>query len=189
MKSIGSISAALLWAGLASAQPAALFYDPASGPAAFAAGEIRNAHAAKGLPLVEHSLAALPSDSGGVRFVIAAGAAASQRISSGLGVAPLKSGTPQSYSVRRTNANVPRSAKRVAAQIAVGPWSGNREIGGFENAVEIVDGATSTSSNLETQTWTQRRRELIGAIAGPIIYFAWVVAGAALVTVMAPMRS
>jgi hypothetical protein len=105
MKPIASISAALLWAGLASAQPAALFYDPASGPAAFAASEIRSAHAAKGLQLVEHSLEALSSDAGALRFVLAAGSAESQRISSGLGVASLRAATPQSYSVRRTTAN------------------------------------------------------------------------------------
>src|SRR4051812_45806993 len=105
MRLIVSISAALLWAGIASAQPAALFYDPASGPVGFAASEIRNAHVARGLRLVEHSLDALPSDSAALRFVISAGSAASQRISSGFGFAALKGGSPQSYSVRRSNAN------------------------------------------------------------------------------------
>jgi len=105
MRLITSISTALLWTVIASAQPAALFYDPASGPVGFAATEIRNAHAARGLRLVEHSLDTLPSDSATLRFVIASGATASQRVSSAVCFAALKGGSPQSYSIRRSSAD------------------------------------------------------------------------------------
>ena len=122
MRLITSISTALLWTVIASAQPAALFYDLASGPVGFAATEIRNAHAARGLRLVEHSLDTLPSDSATLRFVIASGATASQRVSSAVGFAALKGGSPQSYSIRRSSADGRTTIAILGADAAGDVW-------------------------------------------------------------------
>lgn len=127
MKPLFSLCMALASCGVVAAQPAALFYDSGVAPVAFAATEIRNAHATKGAPLTEHSLGALAGNSGPLRFVIAAGRADSQRLSSQLGVAPLKSDSPQSYSIRRANANG-RTTVAVLATDAAGAMYGGLDV-------------------------------------------------------------
>src|SRR5262245_56709439 len=102
MKLLFTISAALLACG-AHAQPVALFSDASAGPVSFAATEIRNAQTARGGGLVEVGLDDLDKDKSPLRFVIANGPAQSQRLVALLGVLPLKSASPQSYSLRRSN--------------------------------------------------------------------------------------
>src|SRR5690242_17962634 len=92
------LAAAIAGTFAANAQRVDLFYDAASGPAAFAASEIRKAHASKGAPLAEHGLDALASNAATLRLVIAAGPTASQQISSALGVVPMKATSAQAYS-------------------------------------------------------------------------------------------
>jgi len=105
MKLLLTISAAALACHTGYAQPAALFYDANGGPVTFAATEIRSAQTTKGGGLVELGLDALANDTSPIRFVIAAGRSQSQGLSSQLGTPPLKSDTPQSYSIRRSDKN------------------------------------------------------------------------------------
>jgi hypothetical protein len=102
MKQLLTLAAALLGSGAAVAQPAALFHGAGAGPVTFAATEIRNAHAARGVRLAELGLDALGADRSPLRFVLAAGRAESQRIASLLSVAGLMNDAPQSYSIRRS---------------------------------------------------------------------------------------
>ena len=102
MKLLFTISVALLACVIGHTQTAALFSDASAGPVSFAATEIRNAQSAKGGSLVELGLDGLAADRTPRRFVIAVGRTQSQRVASQLGIAPLKSDSPQSYGIRRS---------------------------------------------------------------------------------------
>jgi hypothetical protein len=96
---------ALLLAGLTclglSAQPAAVFYSAKSPEISFAASEIRRAFAPGGVSQTELAVSKLASNSSPLRLVLVAGPAESQSLAKSLGVAPLKSTSSQSYSIRR----------------------------------------------------------------------------------------
>ncbi len=80
---------------------AALFYDRNSPQASFAASEIRKAYTAAGQSVVESALDRLTSTVSPIRIAIAADASQSARLSSSLGINPLKASTSQSYAIRR----------------------------------------------------------------------------------------
>jgi len=94
----------LLAAGL-NAQPVALFYDSGVPQTSFAATEIRKAFSVDGRTLAEAGMEGLAANSSPLRIVIASNAAESQRLAQSLGVEPLKSAAPQSYSIRHQTKN------------------------------------------------------------------------------------
>jgi hypothetical protein len=150
-RSIRILAAAVGWTCAASAQRADLFYDARSGPAAFAATEIRMARASKGASLVEHGLDALASNAAALRFVLAAGPAASQQVSSALGIAPLKSNSAQSYSIRRANAN-----GRVTIAV-LGADAAGAMYGGLDLAEAIRIGTLGTIADSDHSPRIDRR--------------------------------
>jgi hypothetical protein len=99
------LSGALLLAGLTccglNAQPAAIFYDAKSPKISFAASEIRRAVAPGRVSQTELAVSKLASDSSPLRLVLVAGSAECQSLAQSLGLAPLKSASSQSYSIRR----------------------------------------------------------------------------------------
>ena len=96
----GLLLAGLTCLGL-SAQPAAVFYSAKSLQISFAASEIRRAFAPGGVSQTELAVNKLASNSSPLRLVLVAGPAESQSLAKSLGVAPLKSTSSQSYSIRR----------------------------------------------------------------------------------------
>lgn len=151
MKPFSIVLAVLSGACAANAQPAALYYDAGMAPVAFAATEIRAAHADKGAQLAEHALAALASGAPAMRFVIAAGKAESQRIATSLGVPPMKSDAPQCYSIRRASANGRTTIAVLGADAAGAMY------GGLDLAEAVRLGTTATIANSDHAPHVERR--------------------------------
>ena len=128
MKLLFTISVAALACGIGHTQTAALFSDASSGPVSFAATEIRNAQSTKGGSLIELGLDGLAADRTPRRFVIAVGPSQSQRLSSQLGIAPLKSDSPESYGIRRSTQDG-RSTFVVLGADAAGAMYGGLDLG------------------------------------------------------------
>ena len=85
--------------------PPQLLCDSSVRPAAFAAAEIRAALAARGIPLRESSFDELAATDSGVRYVIAAGPEQSRLAAERLGVRVIANTAPQSYAIRRREAD------------------------------------------------------------------------------------
>jgi hypothetical protein len=92
----------LLCCGLAVAAPS-LYYNHSSPQVSFAASEIHQVYAARGLSLIERELGALGANPD---IVIAAGPAECARLAASLQVAAIKSDKPQSYAIRKHGSTV-----------------------------------------------------------------------------------
>ncbi len=121
----------LLVAGLTclglGAQPVAVFYNAQSPQISFAASEIGHAYAARGISPADLAIGKLASNASPLRLVLVAGPAESQALAKSLGVAPLKSTSSQSYSIRRQEKRG-RVTIAVLAADAVGAMYGGLDL-------------------------------------------------------------
>jgi hypothetical protein len=102
---------------LAADREIAIFYDHRVPQAAFAAGEIGAAVEARGGSCKTGSLGELGQTNSGLCLVLASSVAESQRLVSELGIAPLKSASPQAYALRKK----PDEQKTVYAVLGADP--------------------------------------------------------------------